>query len=104
MSLRPGKGLHSILNQSVLDFIESCLDDISQVYNDDLHDEVPGEIIKRLVAGEGLSQPWTLEKDKFGTKAFRSQPYKSGEHRVTVVLTGQQELRLDIREWFEPEV
>lgn len=99
----PGKGVHLILNQEVLDFVESCLDDLSIVYSDDLHDSHPEAVITLLTGGEGLSEPWTEVKDKFGHKAYRAKPYKSGEARVTVVLTKQNELRLDIREWYVPE-
>jgi hypothetical protein len=44
---------------------------------------------------------WQTEKDKFGTKVFAATPYKEGELRVTVVLTSRDELKLDIREWFQ---
>lgn len=104
MDLRPGKGLHSILTQGVLDLLESSLEMISNVYTDERHDAEPGEILAELLATttDGDEVAWQEEKDNFGHKVFRMLPYKKGAIRVTVVLTKQNELRLDIREWYDP--
>jgi hypothetical protein len=102
--LLPGKsGAHLVLNQAVLDFVEACLEELSLVYTDDKHDSNPAEVLDAL---EATSHPegviWEREKDNFGTKVLSRMPYKKGELRITLVLTKQNELRLDIREWYDP--
>lgn len=98
MDLRPGKGLHAVLNQATLDLLEAALEEISLVYNDELHDAEPAAMLDVLKNVEG----WDEEKDNFGRKVFKMMPYKKGALRVTVVLTKQDELRLDLREWYDP--
>lgn len=98
--MAPGKGAHMVLNQGVLDFIEASLEELSEFYTDGGHDEAPEVIQEQLLAIEGSE--WIEEKDNFGRKVYRTMPYKKGELRVTVVLTKQNELRLDIREWYDP--
>jgi hypothetical protein len=95
----PGKGLHIVLNQEGLDFIEACLAEIRLVYTDGDHDESPKVVLEALL--ESDMAEWTEVKDNFGHKVFRGMEYKEGELRVTVVLTKQNELRLDIRTWLE---
>jgi hypothetical protein len=110
-SLFPGKGAHLVLNEAHLQHIMTALDDIANVYSDQIHDDSPVDVIHCLTGhvdaetGEPLGTPtltWTEVEDKFGHKAFAGTPYKTGELRVTAVLTSQGELRLDIREWFSP--
>lgn len=105
MALQPGKGAHMVLNQSVLDFVEASLDMISSVYSDEDHDNNPKAVLDALLAYEVVEGDvaWQEEKDSFGHKAYRTMPYKKGALRVTVVLTKQDELRLDIREWYSPD-
>jgi hypothetical protein len=98
MDLRPGKGLHSILNQNVLDLLKEALGTIEEYYSDEMHDSAPESVI----LGLSSRAEWQEEKDNFGHKVFRMLPYKKGALRVTVVLTKQNELRLDIREWYDP--
>ena len=95
----PGKGAHLVLNEDVLDFVNTCVDDVKAAYSDEKHDSDPAWVIA-VLTDEDL-HGWTEEKDTFGRKAYRSMPYKKGELRVTVVLTKQNELRFDIREWFD---
>jgi hypothetical protein len=98
----PGKGVHLVLNEEIHGFLQEALSDIADCYTDEQHDSGPKQVLDSLLAtDDGLG--WTKEKDAFGTKVFAARPYKKGELRVTVVLTKQDELRLDIREWFEPE-
>jgi hypothetical protein len=99
MALFPGKGTHLVLNQEVGNFISLCMEQIAEVYSDDLHDNDPKAVLNYLFAHEDA---WTEQEDNFGHKAYKSMPYKKGELRVTVVLTKQNELRIDIREWYEP--
>jgi len=102
----PGKGVHIALNEQYRSFLADALNDIGQCYDDDVHDADPKAVINALMTDDeditlGLS--WIEEKDNFGHKVYAMTPYKKGKLRVTVVLTKQNELRLDIREWFEPE-
>jgi len=98
----PGKGAHLVLNDEILAFVQEALMDIANCYGDEIHDADPVAVINGLVDGAGhANNTWIEEKDNFGHKAFTVMPYKKGELRVTIVLTKQNELRLDIREWFE---
>jgi len=102
--LLPGKGAFLILNDGVLQFQRTALMDIAQVYTDDLHDTKPKTVITLLCAGgDRFELKWEEVKDDFGHKAYASMPYKTGELRVTVVLTKQDELKLDVREWYNPD-
>jgi len=100
----PGKGVHLVMNNKILTWVNACLEDVANCYDDTLHDSDPGQVLDNLL---GLVQeeylPWVEEKDNFGRKAIRKMLYKKGELRVTVILTKQNELRLDIREWYEPQ-
>jgi len=100
MSVLPGKGVHLVLNQAVLDFINSSLDEIELVYTDGDHDSNPGMTIDALLESDMAT--WTEVNDNFGRKVYRSMAYKTGELRLTVILTQQDELRMDIREWYDP--
>lgn len=96
--MAPGKGVHLVLNEEILIWLGDVLSKIENQYSDELHDENPTEVLDRLT-----ESGWTKEKDGFGTKVYAAKPYRDNELRVTVVLTKQNELRLDIREWFEPK-
>lgn len=96
--LFPGKGAHLVLNQEVLDFLRESLERIESGYSDEDHDENPAGVLDEIANAEDT--PWTSSKDNFGTKLYAAMPYKEGELRVTVVLTGKNELKLDIREWY----
>jgi len=98
MALAPGKGAHLVLNEEILEFLMEALRIVNHDYTDALHDSEPGVVIDNLVAEEG----WSEEKDNFGRKAFTHMKYKEGELRVTVVHTKRDELKLDLREWFQP--
>jgi hypothetical protein len=100
----PGKGVHLVLNEDVLGWVRDTLSEVATAYDDEVHDADPKVVVQQLCApmangGAG----WESEKDSFGVKAIAKRPYKKGELRVTVVLTKQNELKLDIREWYEPQ-
>jgi hypothetical protein len=102
----PGKGIHLVLNEEVLHFVQKALGDVNVCFMDEANDESPGIVIDALT-GDGDEQgemefEWTEENDSFGHKAITKMAYKEGELRVTVVLTKRGMLALDIREWYEP--
>jgi len=97
----PGKGAHLVLNEEILNFINSCVLDVKACYTDEQHDKDPARVIAVLTDEDATDKPWTKEKDNFGHKAYRSMPYKKGELRVTVVLTKRGELKFDVREWYK---
>jgi hypothetical protein len=102
--MAPGKGVHAVLNQEVLDFVKACLEDIESCYSDEIHDSEPIDVINTLKGWDrDEDEKWSELKDNFGHKVFRIMPYKDQELRVTVVLTKQGELRLDIRQWYDPQ-
>jgi hypothetical protein len=86
------------MNEQILEFIKEALDGVCYTYSDETHDNKPKAVLDSLEA-----QAWQRQKDSFGDKVFREMPYKKGALRVTVVLTKQNELRLDLREWYTPE-
>lgn len=104
MKLLPGKGAHLVLNEEINGFVLTALSDIRVCYTDEIHDADPRLAIARLLSGSAeneLELTWVEENDDFGRKAIASMAYKSGELRVTVVLTKRNELKLDIREWYD---
>ena len=105
MALAPGKGAHLVLNEMYQEFLARALEDIGNAYSDQAHDTDPKAVITLLtetLEGDNRNFDWTLETDNFGIKAYASTPYKEGELRVTVVHTSRGELKLDIREWWNP--
>ena len=99
--LRPFRGVHLVLNEDILGFIQGALTEIEEVYSDEKHDMSP-ELVVSSLEGEG----WTTVKDRFGHKIYAARPYaqagqqeQKAELRVGVVLTGKRELMLDIRVW-----
>jgi hypothetical protein len=104
----PGKGAHLVLNESVLGFIRDALVEIEGYYSDGAHDADPQAVLNGLLSLNETTDRtdtfrWQEEDDNFGHKVFAVRPYKKGELRITVVLTKRQELKLDIREWFESD-
>jgi len=98
----PGKGAHLELNDRYLNWLQKVLEDIDICYSDeDADDKAFDPILDSLLESE-MNQ-WTEEKDNFGRKVYVAIPYKEGELRVTVVHTKRGEIKLDIREWFEPK-
>jgi hypothetical protein len=103
MTLRPGKGFMGIANEESLEFLHEAINDVHAAYlnagGDSTHDEDPRLILKELLTKEG----WSPENDTFGKKAFKSIPVGEGAYRVTLVLTKNGDLRLDVRSWFDPD-
>jgi len=104
MSLLPGKGAHIVLNEQILAFITEALEDVKKCYSDELHDDEPITVLDQLMdpTVANRADEWYKVKDNFGTKVFAKMPYKKGELRLTVVHTKQGDLKLDLREWYEP--
>jgi len=97
--MKPMKGAHLVLNDDILGFLQDALVEVSHAYGDDLADDAPHEVIDALE-----KNGWTKEQDSFGTKVYTARVYpvnghEQGELRVTVVLTKQDMLMLDIRVW-----
>lgn len=102
MVLQPGKGFFGIASEDTLAFLAEALREVTEAYEegggDAGHDEEPKNILKALLSTDG----WTAENDRFGKKAFKSIPVGEGAYRVTLVLTAKGELKIDIRNWFDP--
>src|SRR6266566_3123587 len=89
-----------ILNEDMMTFYGKCLEEMSKVYTDELHEVSPEEVIVRLVQEFG----WIAVQDDYGTKAYKGIPYPyqngTGEYRITVVLKkSDQVLHVDTRVW-----
>jgi hypothetical protein len=106
--MAPGKGVHFVLTGKYLNWLRDALHDVDVVYSDAAHNVQPEIVVNTMTDPESdeiseFELQWERVKDNFGTKAFVSIPYKDGELRVTVVLSKQGELKLDIREWYDPK-
>lgn len=102
--LAPGKGFHGVLTQEYLNFIQTALAEVALCYDDETHDTEPKTVQDRLLemGTDEDGTEWQEEKDNFGRKVYVEKEYKEGMLRVTCVLSKQNELRLDIREWYTP--
>ena len=103
MPLAPSnKGVHISLNEATSRFLESHLDELWKALA--LEDQGDGhtkneQVMTNLVEDYG----WVSTSDSFGKKAHVALMWKGDtELRVTVVLR-KNTLRIDIREWYEPE-
>jgi hypothetical protein len=106
--MAPGKGVHFVLTEKYLGWLRDALHDVDVVYSDEAHDQQAEIVVNTMTDPESdeiseFELTWERVKDNFGTKSFVSIPYKDGELRVTVVLSKQGELKLDIREWYDPK-
>jgi hypothetical protein len=93
--LKPLKGCHIVMQQRVMDFLCTTLEQVDKNYSDEMHEHKPKQVLDSLISLHG----WTREKDDFGDKAFKVLDAAEGELRITVVLTKKGELKLDIRPW-----
>jgi hypothetical protein len=105
MALLPGKGgFFGILNEDIVGWLKNTLDEVRDAYEiaggDEMHDSDPIKMLKEL---KGLDADWKYVKDDFGRKMYNAIPAGNGEYRVTVVLTNRNELKVDIRSWWDPE-
>jgi len=103
MPLAPSnKGVHITLNSSTLGFFDRALDEVRKAT--ELEDQEVGlskaeQVLINLVEDYG----WVSTSDSFGKKAHKAMMWaEDTELRVTVVLR-KDRLRIDIREWFEPQ-
>jgi hypothetical protein len=114
--LRPGKGAHLHLSGDTLGFFTLALSEVYDVLckegTRDLNealDEMGAEALfkelKESVMDTEAETPqhWHYVSDNFGKKLYTSMVWKSGEYRLTVVLTDNGDLKLDVREWYNPE-
>ncbi|SRR6266496_2724339 len=103
MALVPGKGFHGDLTFDSIEFLHQTITDVWNAYGEDgdslQNEDNEGEILKAVQA---TSSGWTREKDNFGTKIWKEIEWQKGSYRVTVVLT-KRGLKLDVRNWFDPE-
>jgi len=104
-TLKPLKGAHLILNESILSWIQGRLDEAHEILGYGNMDEMVEQDVKGLLDDLLEVDGWYEVKDRFGRKVFSSRPYpisgqqeSKGELRVGVVLT-RGELMLDIRPW-----
>lgn len=106
--LLPGKGGHFHLNGDVLKFFHDVMTDIGEhigdeTLNDALDDGKARELFMNLKGAHG----WTYANDKFGEKCYREMDWQTGTYRITVVLMGgrdgDEQLKLDVRNWYDPE-
>jgi hypothetical protein len=109
--LAPGKGLSQVLTEEVITFLKEAIDEIDRFYTDEAHDEGPRAVLdqimedKRRIWPAGVDEEpcvWQREKDSYGDKVFVQMPFQEGALRVTLVLTKKDELRVDLRYWFDP--
>jgi len=126
--LRPGKGAHLHLNGDTLKFLNGALDEISSTLEEVAQaldeaaehsvpldewdaintaiDEHSADVVfkalrKELEAHE--AHDWHFASDNFGKKLYCEMEWKRGTYRVTIVLTDNGGLKLDIREWYVAE-
>lgn len=123
--LLPGKGAHLHLNGDTLRFVVNVMDELqakldsagidlldeSDEADDDFDafnkmlDEVGAddvfEYLKTHLDSDASDNDWQYESDKFGDKLFVMIPWKDGAYRITVV-NSRGGLKLDIREWYDP--
>jgi hypothetical protein len=109
MSLLPGKGFHGDLTSETLNFFQQCFEDIWNTIGDDpesldaaIDEREQKPLMDFLRELHGSAAGWKQAKDKFGIKLYKAMPYGEGENRVTVVINSRNELKIDIRHWFDP--
>jgi len=116
-TLKPGKGGFFHLNGDTLGFFTLSMSDLFDALTDegtkDLNelldggdaDELFRKVKAELVDDEEMdpAKRWSFEKDKFGRKVFKAMDWEDGTYRITLVLNGAGELKLDVRQWYTPE-
>lgn len=111
-SLAPGKGGFFHLNGDTLGFFTMAMSELYDVLaqegtrdvNEALDNGDAVDLFKQAKAElvEDESGTWSFEKDKFGQKVYKVLPWDTGAYRVTLVLTKDDELKLDVRQWYDP--
>lgn len=108
--MRPGKGVHTQVNEDLLGFVYNATQQLLSAYQhgggDLEYDENPIRLfnhMKNLLVTnpnkEFYVDLWHYEEDAFGRKLYTEHDYPDGELRVTCVLNKRRELKLDIRPW-----
>jgi len=104
-ALKPMKGAHLVLNESILSWLQGRLDEAHEILGYGCMDDKVEEDVKSLLDELTQVDGWHELKDRFGRKVFAARAYpisgqqeQRGELRVGVVLT-RGELMLDIRPW-----
>lgn len=102
MSMMPGKGAHLDCTQKSMAFLLGTMTEVLGYYNEAGGDENidEGNGLK-FVRGLSEQEGWSLEKDNFGVKVYKSIPWGNDEYRVTVVHNSRGEIKLDVRVWYE---
>lgn len=116
MTLKPGKGVHLVLNTEIIDFLFDRIERIQHSYEafggDDAHDENPKVLFRNMKNGLVETAFAEVDSDKFGEKVYFERPYPDGALRVTLILQGapsvdrngkttsKGSLKLDIRVWY----
>lgn len=108
-ALKPMKGAHLFVNESILCFIGAAVDEIHEAggFNGEIDARIDSDDEKGILDDLLQIDGWHEQKDRFGRKVFKARPYvvvgdqeMKGELRVGAVLTRGQ-LMLDIRVWGE---
>lgn len=107
MSLKPGKGLHTALNGEMIEWLHNAVDTVWEAYADFGDSDVTGDELQDSGKAKELhnrikdvDESWVYTKDKFGEKVHKAIEWQEGELRVTVVVKGPNELKIDIRHWY----
>jgi hypothetical protein len=105
--LAPGKGMHAHLNGDTLAFFIGAFDTLNEAIvehcdgnglNDVLDSDAgAGELFAHL----RNELDWQYTKDSFGQKLYTETDFDNGTYRVTLVLNKNDELKLDVRNWYE---
>jgi len=109
--LKPGKGVHLVVNEDIIAFLGRSFDQLGDAYDsgggDAQYDEHPVALFNYMKshlldeANFGLQEdPWQYEEDSFGKKVYIDRDYPDGALRVTLILNKKNELRLDVRTWY----
>lgn len=111
MSLVPGKGFMGDATMASITFLNDAIYEVldvfqtpfevdgEEVWSDDLIDQKKtAPIFNRLANVEG----WEKTKDSFGDKVFKCIPWMTGQYQVTLVRMKNGNLKLDVRNWFDP--
>jgi hypothetical protein len=98
--LIPAKGFFGVLTKDSIDWLHGAVEEVWDAYGDDgdeLNDAGRKDEILSRIAGSATG--WTRTKDAFGSKVHKEIEWGNGTYRLTVVITKNGELNLDIRRW-----
>jgi hypothetical protein len=112
----PGKGAFLHLNGDVLGFVTSAVGaiydvltqegtrDLNELLDNDQAENLFKQLKTELVDDDEQAEElrWSFTKDSFGKKIHKGIEWQGSEYRVTVILTSSDELKLDVRQWYDP--